>query len=110
MEQLSPSQQVKRLEKYIYNLKAARELNMLSVAPREAMIALRTNVTAARTRTEDYFNADDTREQVTALEQSLEYLEAVRQGILQASTYDLLDAVDVAHLAALTEQIIERLR
>jgi hypothetical protein len=38
MEQESLSKQVKKLKKYIYTLKAARELNKLDRLPREAIL------------------------------------------------------------------------
>lgn len=106
----SPSQSLKKLEKYIYNLKAARQLNTLNTAPREAMIALRNDVSNARIQVDGYQKSEDTREQIELLGRALELLEQVREGILTASQYDLVDTVDVAQLSAMNEQIMERLR
>jgi len=110
MESQSPAAQLKKLEKYIYNLKAARHLNTLSTAPREAMIALRNDVSNARIQVDAYQNNEDSRMQAELLARAVELLEQVRAGILMASSYDLVDVVDVAQLSAMTELIIERIR
>jgi len=109
-EKVSPAAQLKKLEKYIYNLKAARQLNTLSRAPREAMMALRNDVSNARIQVEGYQNSDDTHEQAGLLVRAQELLAAVQEDILQVGGYDLIDAVDVAQLSAMNELIIERLR
>ena len=109
-EKESTRQTIKRLEKYIYNLKAARELNTLGTAERDAMVALRTDVTAARIAYEYSQAEDDARATIRAVEETIERLEAVREELLAASQYDLLTTVDVAQLSALTEHILEAVR
>lgn len=104
------SQQVKLLERYIYNLPAARKLNMLKSDPREAMINLRTAITTARNSVAMYSNSDDTEEQAKLLEEGILQLGKVQNMILKASEYDLLDTADVAHLSAMNEQITEKLK
>jgi len=110
MEEESLSKQAKKLEKYIYSLKAARDLNKLDRQPREAIIALRDSVTNARGAVDRYFGSDDTKEQLMALNEAVEQLQATGEAILQASQHDLLDVTDVAHLSALNEYIIDQLR
>lgn len=102
--------QVKKLEKYIYTLKAARELNKMDRPARESMIRLRESVTKARRAVDEYFVSDDTAEQVQALNEAIEQLKENGAAILESSQYDLLDIADVAHLSALNEHIIDQLR
>ncbi len=102
--------QLKLLEKYIYNLPAARQLNMLSSLPREAIIRLREAISSARLSIGLYSKSEDTHEQEQFLTESIKQLENVSESILAASQHDLLDTVDVAHLSALNEHIIEKLK
>lgn len=110
MQPESLSSQTKKLEKYIYTLKAARELNKLDRLPREAMIRLRESITTARGAVDRYFGSDDTKEQLKALNEATDQLKETGEAILAASQYDLLDIADVAHLSALNEYIIDQLR
>lgn len=109
VEQESLSKQVKKLEKYIYTLKAARELNKLDRLPREAIIRLRDAITTARGAVDRYFGSDDSKEQLLALQEAKDQLNEAGDAILAASQYDLLDVADVAHLSALNEHIIDQL-
>ena len=110
MEVESLSKQVKQLEKYIYALKAARELNKLDRLPKEAIIKLRDSVTTARGAVDRYLGSDDTKEQLMALDEAKDQLKETGDAILVASQYDLLDVTDVAHLSALNEFIIDKLK
>ena len=110
MEKESLSKQTKRLEKYIYTLRAARELNKLDRQPREAIIRLRDAITSARAAVDRYFGSDDTKEQAMVLQEAISQLKLTGDSILLASQYDLLDVADVAHLSALNEQIIDQLK
>jgi len=109
VEKLSLSAQAKKLEKYIYNLPAARKLNMLKSNERELMITLRNSISTAQGAISTYTHSDDTHEQALALNESKEQLKQVSSAIVEASQYDLLNVADVAHLSALTEQLIEQL-
>ena len=109
MPEESLSAQAKKLEEYIYTLKAARELNKLDRPARESMIRLRESVTNARGAVDRYFGSDDTKEQLLALNEATDQLKETGDAILAASQYDLLDIADVAHLSALNEYIIEQL-
>lgn len=110
MQEESLSKQAKKLEKYIYTLKAARELNTLDRQPLSAIVALRDAVTTARSAVDRYFGSDDTKEQEQALYEAIEQLKLTGDAILLASQYDLLDVTDVAHLSALNEHIIDQLK
>jgi len=100
---------LKRLERYIHNLQAARSLNTLKRDAREAVLKLRDSISAARVAQADAENEDDAREIILATEFSIKQLQIVEQSILDVSSYDLLSAADVAELTALTEHIRVRL-
>lgn len=106
----SLAKQAKKLERYINTLEHAKQLNKLSSAPREVMIALTTSIFQARRATETYSGSDDTKEQLMALQEAIDAFTQVNKSILLASEYDLVDTVDVAHLSALSEQILDRLK
>jgi transcription termination factor NusB len=106
----SLSKQAKKLEKYIYTLKAARELNELDRLPRESIMRLRDAISAARGAVDRYNGSDDTKEQELAHIEAVDQLKIVGEAILESSQYDLLDIADVAHLSALNEYIIDQLR
>lgn len=101
-------QTLRRLERYIYNLPAARSLNTLKRDARDAVLDLRDNISNARS-TFTEMDEDDVLASIKATELSIDYLKRVEQSILKVSSYDLLGAVDVAELSALTEHIRERL-
>lgn len=90
-------------------LPAAKQFNTLSAAPRKAMMSLSDSAYSLRINTERYFHADDSEEQKLFLAAAIEQAKLVNEGILVASTHDLLGPADVAHLGALNEQILERL-
>ena len=106
----SPAKALKKLERYVYNLKAAKELNTLERGEREAMIAMRDHISGARFQIEAYLNDDDTRSQIALLNLGIEELVSLRDSILLASQYNLLGPADVAEFSAMTEQLIEQLR
>lgn len=109
MDELTLPQVAKKLEKYIMTLPAAKRFNTLSTAPRKAMMDLIDSVYALRINTERYFHADDSEEQRLFIEEAIEHAKLVDERILVAGNYDLLGPVDVAHLGALNEHILERL-
>lgn len=101
---------IKKLERYILNLPKAKSLNTMSRAEREAMLDLRDTTSLARESIVKYIVTDDTNDKLKFLELSIEQVVLLNDKMLLASQYDLLDAVDVAHLSAITETIKERLR
>ena len=110
MEDLTLPQLAKKLEKFVMTLPSAKRFNTLSSEPRKAMMELSDCVYSLRINTERYFHADDSEEQQKFLEAAIFQVEKVQKQILEASQYDLLGPVDVAHLSALAEQIKERLQ
>lgn len=110
MDELTLSAAAKRLEKYVFALPFAKQLNVLSGARREAMIDLRDHVSEARVCIVRYQSSDDSTEQSQALRASIEEIIATNEAIVYASQFELLDPADVAHLSALAEQLKERLQ
>ena len=109
-EEESLSAAIRRLEKYVFTLPKAKQLNMLSGQSREAMIELRDRVTEARVAIIRYQTSDDTKEQAEALDAGIEHISVLNDAMVAASQYDLLGPADVAHLSALAERIRERLQ
>lgn len=109
-EDQSLSKQVKQLEKYILTLPHAKKLNTLGRQQREAMTKLCDSAYNGRRAVETYASSDDTKEQMQALNEAIGSLTEVGKLILAASSYDLLDVTDVAHLSALSEHIIDQLK
>lgn len=106
----SLSKQARKLERYILALPHAKRLNSLSSAPREVMITLQNSAYAARRSLEVYSSTDDSEEKELALAETRSALNTVQQAILHASQYDLMGVADVAHLLALNDQMIDRLK
>jgi hypothetical protein len=110
VDELTLPQVAKKLEKNVMTLPAAKKFNTLKPEPRKAMMELSDSVYNLRINTERYFHADDSEEQQKFLEEAILQIEKVQKLILDASQYDLLGPVDVAHLSALAEHIKERLQ
>ncbi|MDQ3065216.1 MAG: hypothetical protein M3Q36_03010 [bacterium] len=99
----------KRLEKYILTLPSAKQFNTLSTEPRKAMMQLTATAYSLRIACDRYFHADDSSEQQIFLEEAKQSAKLLNDYILYASQFDLVSAVDVAHLSALAVHIHERL-
>ena len=101
---------LRQLGKYLYNLKSVRQRNTLGKVQREIVQSLVANVDLARAQVEFSATDEDAVAQQKGLMLAVEQLEAVKQGILDASMYDLVDVVDVAQLSAMTELCLEKLK
>lgn len=110
LEDDSLANSIKKLERYVLNLPLAKSMNTMNKASREAMIALTDSVAEARDNITRYVVSDDILEKQQKLEASIEHIKLVNDNILMASSYDLLDAIDVAQMSAATEMIKERLQ
>jgi signal transduction histidine kinase len=110
-EDASLIRQLRRLESYIYNLNSFVETDGLDWTAQDAVHQVRRSVADARSLVRDYQTLEDDRKsQAEILPLSIEKLEELRADIVKASQYEVIDAVDVAHISAWIEQIIERLR
>lgn len=100
---------IRKLEKYILALPAAKQQNTLDKKEREVMIGLVETAAGVRGDLVRLSTADDTAEQARLLQASIASLTKLQEHILTASQYDLLGPADVAHLSALADYIKERL-
>lgn len=103
-------QLAKRLERYIVTLPANKQFNKLGTEQSKAMMALSDSAYGLKMNADKYFYANDSAEQQLFLTEVIEQSKLINDKILLASQYDLMDAVDVAHLSALAETIKERLQ
>ena len=76
---------------------------------RKIVIDLRQQLTEARLDTRDYELSETRDEQLANAKTAKRRLSKVRKDILTASEYNIFSSIDVAHLTANIEQIIERL-
>lgn len=106
----SLAQYLKRLEKLISILKSVRRLNTLSKEEREVMISVRDNSALARAQVEYSLGDEDDEAARKGLKLAIDQLSAVREGLLMAGMYDLLDAVDIAQYTSMTDLCIDRLQ
>ena len=109
MTNLSLNAEVRKLERYVMNLPMAKNLNTMNKNEREAMLDLRGGAEVLRESVVKYGMSDDTSDKARYLTDGVKQVKELNELILAASQYDLVDAVDVAHLSAITEIIKERL-
>jgi hypothetical protein len=109
-EPATPLEQLHQIEMFVRSLLSELTDDELEVAARHAVRDIRQTVANARKFLRDYDREEDARLQARILPQCLACLATLRQDILDASQYDVFGAVDVAHLTATIDQLIERLR
>ena len=110
MEQTSPFVLVTRLVTHLTGI--VSKLDVYDLPPKEAKLiaALRREMTDARLDTRDY-ELSETRElQLKNAKAAKKRLDQVRRHILAVSEYNVFSAIDVAHLSAQIEQIIENIQ
>lgn len=100
---------LKSLDKYLHNLKPVRRLNTLTRVQRELVQSITASVNLARGQVEFSVADEDAEAQIKGFKLAIEQLSVVREGILEASMHDLVDAVDVAQLTAMCDHCIDKL-
>lgn len=110
MEQEAPLKQLGQIARHIRSILNAAAVDMSDASIRKAIQAINKNLEIAQKFLHDYEREEDAYKQATILPQGIERLENLRKNILDASQYDVFGAVDVAHLTAKIDQLIERLR
>jgi hypothetical protein len=113
MADISPYQQLRRIDFTINGFALAADIDRRSSVERKAFEALRRNARAAQAILKDYEMSEaeeDTRLQLKLLPRAVNGLERMRESLLKASEYDLVGAVDVAQLSAQLDELIDRLR
>lgn len=110
MEYASLTTQMKDLAALANGKLTAFDVETLSYEEKELVRTLKLQLSDARLDVRDYEYAQTRVEQQQAATEGRQRLEQLQQQILKASEHNLLGAIDVAQLSALTQHIISELQ
>ena len=110
MENDAPLKQLGKIAQQIRSILHTTEVDLDDTVVRKMTQSILRNLEIAHKFLHDYESEEDVRLQALVLPQGIARLETLRKNILDASQYNLFGAVDVAHLTATIDQLIERLR
>lgn len=110
MEYASLTTQIKDLATLANGKLTAFDVEVLSFEEKELVRTLKLQLSDARLDVRDYEYAQTRAEQQHAATEGRQRLEQLQQQILKASEHNLLGAIDVAQLSALTQHIISELQ
>lgn len=110
MDNLSPSTGVKRLEGEIRQILRRHEIDKLDFKARKNLAELQQDLVDARIYTQAYELSETADEQHATARAAKSWLAKAEKCILAASQYDIFGPVDVAHLSAQIELIIDKLK
>ena len=105
-----PSVLVKRLEAQVSQILRSTDPAKLDIKERNILIELRQNLNDARIYASAYETDETPEEQATSAKTARKWLAKARRNVLAASEYNVFSAIDVAHLSAQIEQIIDILK
>ena len=105
MGYVSPYRLVKQLERQVLGGLSSVDEADIPTSGQQAIRELRRALTDARLDIRDYELSETREAQLELRKDARNRLLGVRQGILQASEYNIFNAVDVAHLSAIVEQV-----
>lgn len=105
----SALERCKQLEGQLKRLLAGQDMSALPTEAKQAVTAIRRNISDARLDVRDYEYSETRSEQLALAEAGKGRLELVRQAVLTASEYNVFSAIDVAHTTATIEQITKQL-
>lgn len=103
------TQRLKRLERYIYGLPAAKGLNTLSYDDRQVVMKVTQHIALARSQVDFSFADEDVIAQRKGFNLAITQLKTVIEGILEAGGKDLIDVVDMTQLTVNAEVCIDQL-
>ena len=109
MAQQSLLQQAKELETHVNRLLMEHDVQMLGMPAQRAVGVLKNQLADARLDVRDYELAETRAEQLEAAKAAQTRFEELQRSILKASEYQLLSAIDVAHMSALAQKISTKL-
>lgn len=109
MNRTSPFLLVKQLEGDILRLLSGVDVVDFSNAEQQELMLLRNNLVDARLEIQDYELAETRDFQIENAKTAKEYLTVVQSAITKNSA-NIFGPVDVAHLTAYIEQILDNLR
>lgn len=98
---------VRKLEKYVRTLPAMRQLTSLDRQDRERLHALEDKLGEARRLANDAATSDDAQVKMASFEHCHKELEDFRAALLLASHTDVVNAVDVAQLSAMADEVAD---
>lgn len=111
-EQRTPYQQVRQIGYTIGRFGSVANLDEQSTAARKSFETLRRNVRRAQDVLKDYemlAMEEGTLKQAQLLPKAVKALHTVREGLLKASEYELVGAVEVAQISAEIDELVDRL-
>lgn len=98
---------LRKLEKYVRTLPSVRQLRSLGREDRQRLGALEDSLGEARRLANDAATSDQVVVKIASFDHCQEELENFRTALLAASHTDLVDAVDVAQLSAMADQVAD---
>jgi hypothetical protein len=110
VEDKSPSALTKDLEGQVRLILRPVDTFKLSRQLRDQLIELKQTLSQARVYAVDYELSETREEQLSNAVGAQELLAKARANILSASEFDLFSAPDVAHLTAVVDQVIAKLK
>jgi hypothetical protein len=108
----SPYHRLKQIGYAINRFGNDADLDRQPAQARRSFDALKRNIRLAQDRLKDYEIAEfeqDVKLQDRVLPKAVQGLEKARESLLKASEYDLIGAVDVAHISSELDELIRRL-
>lgn len=112
MAERTPYQQLRQIGFVINRFGVAAGLDAQDAPARRSFEVLRRNVQRAQDTLKEYemFELEeDTLKQAQVLPKAVKALQLLREGLLKASEYDLISAVDVAQISAEIDELVDKL-
>jgi ribosome-binding factor A len=101
----APSAAVKDLDRQIRSILRPIDVPKLDKGLRDNLSKMQQDLSDARVYASDYELSETREEQLDNAKQAKKYLNKVNRAVLNGSEYDIFNALDVAHLSALIDQI-----
>lgn len=103
----SVARQLRSLQTQVRGLPSAKNVTHHTRAQRNALADMQDALADAAKLAHDITKTDDPVVRRESRRRCIEHLEAFREALLAASSLDLVDSVDVAHLGALGDMVSE---
>ncbi|HKU19194.1 MAG TPA: hypothetical protein VJP80_08085 [Candidatus Saccharimonadales bacterium] len=109
-DESSPFSRAKELDAHVTSVVMRFDIDALPAAEQELLKTLKRLATDIRLDIRDYGLAETRAEQTQMAEEMTRRLAALEQLVAKAGELSMLSPVDVAHLSALTQQLVADLR
>lgn len=110
MQEMSPYLLMQRLETHINGVLSAIDVYALDAKERKVIAGLKHEMVDARLDIRDYELSETRDEQLGKARSAKMRISKLDKSILAASEFNVFNAVDVAHLTAVLEQVNEHIR